>query len=177
MTKAIPNFTLDRRAFMTGTGVLVVALAIPEEFAFAQTPAPNPASRNNPALRADQLSSYVALQPDGSLEVYFGAIDGGQGIEVSIAQMVAEEADIAFDKVRVILGDTRTTLNMGGASGAQGVSRRGTTLGATAAELRRLLLQAASARLKVPVESLRAENGVISVAADPTFAAQASPSR
>ena len=63
MTTAIPNLALDRRAFLTGTGALVVALTMPEEFAFAQTPAPNPASRNNPALRADQLSSYVALQP------------------------------------------------------------------------------------------------------------------
>jgi nicotinate dehydrogenase subunit B len=166
--KSSPALVLSRRTFLSTTGALVVGLVADGALgnAAAQAPAAakaSPASPNNPALSATRLDSYLAIKPDGKVEVYYGAIDGGQGLETSISQMVAEELDLDVDSVSLVLGDSRRTLNMGGASGATGVSRRGTTLAAMAAEARRLLLQAASARLSAPVDQLEVAGGVISV--------------
>ena len=66
--------------------------------------------------------------------------------------MVAEEIDVAYERVRVVMGDSALTLDMGGASAAIGVSHGGTMLRRTAAETRRLLIEMASEKLGVPVE-------------------------
>ena len=58
--------------------------------------------------------------------------------------MVAEEIDVAYERVRVVMGDSALTLDMGGASAAIGVSHGGTMLRRTAAETRRLLIEMAS---------------------------------
>ena len=86
---------------------------------------------------------------------YYGKIDGGQGLGTSIAQMVAEEIDVAYERVRVVMGDSALTLDMGGASAAIGVSHGGTMLRRTAAETRRVLVEMASDKLDVPVTGSR----------------------
>ena len=153
---------LHRRAFLSGGSALLIGLATPTQWAEAQSAAPDPASPNNRKLLATKLDSYLAVNADGSVDVFYGAIDGGQGIEMSIAQMVAEELDAPFDSIRMVLGDSARTVNMGGASGAQGVSRRGTSLMKAAALARKLLLDAAAKRFGVSVESLKVVDGVVS---------------
>src|SRR6185436_17436373 len=92
---------------------------------------------------------------------YYGKIDGGQGLGTSIAQMVGEEIDVAFERVRVVMGDSALTLDMGGASAAIGVSHGGTMLRRTAAETRRVLVEMASGKLGIPVDQLTVTDGVV----------------
>ena len=75
--------------------------------------------------------------------------------------MVAEEIDVAYERVRVVMGDSALTLDMGGASAAIGVSHGGTMLRRTAAEARRLLIEMASDKLGVPAEQLTVTDGVV----------------
>ena len=103
-----------------------------------------------PPLKGDQLSSYISIDADGAVVAYYGKIDGGQGLGTAIAQMVAEEIDVAYERVRVVMGDSALTLDMGGASAAIGVSHGGTMLRRTAAETRRLLIEMASERAWCP---------------------------
>lgn len=156
---------LHRRAFLSGAGALIVALVSDDVLAQAQ--AASPASANNPELLATKLSSYLSLDRDGSVSVFYGAIDGGQGLEISIAQMVAEELDVDVKSIVMVMGDTRQTLNMGGASGAQGVSRRGASLMKAAAFARQLLVERASRRLGLSADQLQVVDGVVSSKADP----------
>jgi nicotinate dehydrogenase subunit B len=148
--------TLNRRAFLTTTGALVVTLASAD---FAQASHPTVTAR--PPLKGDQLSSYITIEADGTVVAYYGKIDGGQGLGTSIAQMVAEEIDVAYERVRVVMGDSALTLDMGGASAAIGVSHGGTMLRRTAAETRRLLVDIASEKLGVPAGELTVTDGVI----------------
>ena len=90
--------TLSRRAFLSTTGALVVALVAPAEFADAATPPPVP---------QDKLSSYISIDPDGSVVAYYGKIDGGQGLGTSIAQMVAEELDVPLERVHLVPAQPR----------------------------------------------------------------------
>jgi CO/xanthine dehydrogenase Mo-binding subunit len=80
--------------------------------------------------------------------------------------MVAEEIDVPFEKVRVVMGDSALTMDMGGASAAVGVSHGGMVLRRTAAEARRLLIEMASRKLGVAAEELTVTDGVVHGKAD-----------
>jgi nicotinate dehydrogenase subunit B len=155
---------LSRRAFLSTTGALVVSLAASAEWSDAS--ADTLAAR--PPLKGDQISSYITIEPDGSVVAYYGKIDGGQGLGTSIAQMVAEEIDVAYEHVKVVMGDSGQTLDMGGASAAIGVSHGGMMLRRTAAETRRLLVEMASHKLGLPADALTVSDGVVHAKADPS---------
>ena len=63
--------------------------------------------------------------------------------------------------VRVVMGDSALTMDMGGASAAVGVSHGGMVLRRTAAEARRLLIEMASRKLGVSVDQLTVTDGVV----------------
>jgi nicotinate dehydrogenase subunit B len=155
---------LSRRAFLSAGGALIVTLTAPAEWADAAT---NGAAAR-PPLKGDQLSSYITIEADGTVVAYYGKIDGGQGLETAIAQMVAEEIDVAYERVRVVMGDSGLTLDMGGASAAIGVSHGGTMLRRTAAEARRLLIEMAAGKLGLPADALTVTDGVVHAIADPS---------
>ena len=153
---------LDRRAFLTTTGALLVSLAAPA--GWSEAAANGAATR--PPVKGDQLDSYITIDPDGTVVAYYGKIDGGQGLGTSIAQMVAEEIDVPYERVRVVMGDSALTMDMGGASAAVGISHGGMVLRRTAAEARRLLIEMASRKLGVAVEQLTVTDGVVHGTAD-----------
>ena len=71
-------------------------------------------------------------------------MDMGQGLFVAIGQMVAEELDVPFKAVTVIMGDTATSVNQGGASGSTGIQLGGKQMRMAAAEARRVLVEMAA---------------------------------
>src|SRR5215469_12294648 len=107
---------IDRRNLFKGTGALVVSFAIPGGFAKAE-----PGGAGKPPLAPDQLDSWLAIKTDGGVVAYFGKMDMGQGVDVAIAQIVADELDVPLARVSVVMGDTALTVNQGGASGSTGV--------------------------------------------------------
>jgi CO/xanthine dehydrogenase Mo-binding subunit len=147
--------TLTRRDLLKGAGALVVSFTLPGAIPSAL------GQSGKPALLPDQLDSWIAVQADGRVTAFFGKMDMGQGVDVAIGQIVAEELDVAFERVTVVMGDTALTCNQGGASGSTGVQRGGATLRFAAAEARRLLLARAAETLGVPVDRLRVRNGVV----------------
>jgi nicotinate dehydrogenase subunit B len=155
MTDTIVSNDLSRRAFLAASGALVVTLTADWSEAAAN------AAAERPPLKGDQLSSYITIDPDGTVVAYYGKIDGGQGLETSIAQMVAEEIEVPYERVRVVMGDSGLTLDMGGASAAIGVSHGGTMLRRTAAEARHLLVDMASQKLGIPAAELAVTDGVV----------------
>ena len=159
----ISTDALSRRAFLTSTGALVVTLAAPSQWASA---AGNGAPAR-PSVTGDQLDSYITIDADGTVVAYYGKIDGGQGLGTAIAQMVAEEIEVAFERVRVVMGDSALTLDMGGASAAIGVSHGGMMLRRTAAEARHLLVEMAAKSLGQPANQLTVTDGVVHAVADP----------
>src|SRR5258708_39942630 len=85
----------------------------------------------------------------------------GRGLAVAVAQMVAEELDVGFDKVAVFMGDTGSSCNQGGASGSTGVSNGARLMRSAAAEARRVLVERGSEKLRTPAADLRVEDGVV----------------
>jgi len=125
------------------------------------------AQGTKPPLTPDQLSSYIAVNADGSVSAFFGKMDMGHGLHVAIGQMVAEELDVAFARVSVIMGDTATSVNQGGASGSTGIQLGGKQMRMAAAEARRVLVEMAAGLLSAPVDQLAVSDGTVSVRSDP----------
>ena len=155
---------LSRREFLKASGSLIVSVAAAGSVATALSQGTSPAViGGKPVLLPNELDSWIAILPDGSVTAYFGKTEMGQGVDVAIAQIVAEELDVAFERVSVVMGDTAFTCNQGGASGSTGIQRGGIALRNAAAEARRILVERAAQRLEVPIESLTVENGVVMV--------------
>ncbi len=68
------TMAVTRRAFLSASGALVVALAVPEAFAESER-------IDRSSVRPDKLSSYISIDRDGTVIAYYGKIDGGQGLE------------------------------------------------------------------------------------------------
>ncbi|HSQ03753.1 MAG TPA: molybdopterin cofactor-binding domain-containing protein [Burkholderiales bacterium] len=155
------DISISRREFLKTSGALVVSVGVPGSVANALGEAS--AVGGKPALLPNELDSWIAVLPDGNVTAFFGKMDMGQGVDVAIAQIVAEELDVAFDKVSVVMGDTAYTCNQGGASGSTGIQRGGMALRNAAAEARRVLVERAAKRLNVSVGELTVDNGVVLV--------------
>jgi CO/xanthine dehydrogenase Mo-binding subunit len=144
-------------------GALVVSVGVPLGLDMVLDHQAALAQGAKPPLMPDQLSSYIAVGADGRVAAYFGKMDMGHGIGVAIGQIVAEELDVAFNKVTVFMGDTATSVNQGGASGSTGIQDGGKQMRVAAAEARRALVEMAAAKLKVPADQLAVSNGIVMV--------------
>ena len=135
------NVHASRRQLLQAMGALMVAAAVPVRAAAAAASAA--VKEMDPA----QIDAWLAVGPDGLVTAFFGKPDVGQGVEVAIAQIVAEELDLPVERVSVVLADTRRTPDQGGVSGSTGVQLGGATLRNIAAEARRLLVERAADEL------------------------------
>ena len=149
MMNAIDTSTLNRRAFLSTSGALVVTLSACGDLTRNTSTAENGLA-TRPPVTPGMLSSYISIEPDGTVVAYYGKIDGGQGLLTSMAQLVAEEIDVPWDRVRLIMGDTALTVNMGGATAGNAIRQAGPIMRQTAAEARRLLIEMGGSALGIP---------------------------
>jgi nicotinate dehydrogenase subunit B len=166
-----PITAVSRREFLKASGALIVSASLPGFVSDALAQADAPASAfgaAKPALVPGELDSWIAVGTDGKVTAFFGKMDMGQSLDIAIAQIVADELDVNVDKVDVVMGDTALTCNQGGASGSTGIWEGAKPLRKAAAEARRVLVDAASAKLGVPAGGLRVDDGVVTALADPS---------
>jgi nicotinate dehydrogenase subunit B len=161
-----PLSRISRRALLKAGGALVVSIGMPIAFDTVLRIGETFAQGARPPLTPEQLSSYIAINADGTISAFFGKTDMGQGVFVAIGQMVAEELDVPFKAVTVIMGDTASSVNQGGASGSTGIQRGGRQLRMAAAEARRVLVEMAAAKLGLPADALTVTDGVVHAKAD-----------
>src|SRR5882672_7197849 len=112
------DLSLSRREFLKASGALVVGAAMPGFVSEALAQGSAAGAAGKPPLVPGELDSWVAILPDGKVTAFFGKMDMGQSVDIAIAQIVADELDVAVDKVDVVMGDTALTCNQGGASGS-----------------------------------------------------------
>ncbi len=169
MATQLKDFAVTRRTVLAGTGALVVSVAAPGFIAKASAQS---ASRfgvkNKRKLEPTELDTWIQINADGKVTAFFGKMDMGQGVDVGIAQIVADELDVKREDVSVVMGDTARTVNQGGASGSTGIERGGVPLRNAAAEARRVLVEYAAKVLNTPADKLEVNGGVVSVAGNPS---------
>jgi CO/xanthine dehydrogenase Mo-binding subunit len=164
MTKMDQPSAFSRRTLLKGAGALVVSVGTTVGLDMMLATREAFAQGAKPPLMPNELSSFIAINADGSVAAYFGKMDMGHGLFVAIGQMVAEELDVPFKAVKVYMGDTANSVNQGGASGSTGVQFGGKQMRMAAAEARRVLLDMAAEKLGTPADQLIVVNGVVSAA-------------
>jgi len=152
---------LDRRRVLAGGGALIVSFSLPDAFAQepqAQTPAPKPPGS---LAKTPYLDSWIRVDADGTITVFTGKAEIGQGVRTAIQQIAAEELDVPFASLKLVTADTGRTANEGYTSGSNSMKDSGTAIQNAAAQVRELLIAEAARRLNVETENLKTENGVV----------------
>jgi CO/xanthine dehydrogenase Mo-binding subunit len=155
---------ITRRQFLKGTGALIISFNLlpPAGKVYAQF-ARLPSGDIDPT----SLDSWLVITPDGFVTFYTSKVELGTGTITALAQIVAEELDVPFDKIKMDSGDTSRTIEQGSTVGSRTIERAGPQIRQAAAAARQELLKLAAARLNAPVDKLAVTDGVVAVAADP----------
>ncbi len=107
------------------------------------------------------LDRWVAVRPDGVVEIRTGKVEIGQGIISTLAQIAAEELDVDYTRIRMIPADTVRSPNEGVTAGSRSTAESGSALQQACAEVRSVFLEAAARRLGTGVDELLVRDGTI----------------
>jgi isoquinoline 1-oxidoreductase len=108
----------------------------------------------------------VRIGEDGRVTIFSGKIEMGQGVITSLAQMAADELDVALESVDMVMGDTDLCPWDMGTFGSMTTRFFGPALRAGAVKARQALVSLAAEELGVAADSLDVEDGVVFVKED-----------
>jgi CO/xanthine dehydrogenase Mo-binding subunit len=112
------------------------------------------------------FNAYLKIGADDRVGCFVGKVELGQGTMTALAMLVAEELDLALDKVDMVMGDTDLCPWDMGTFGSLSIWQFGPVLRGAAAEARGVLLELAAEKLEVPAGQLQIKDGVISKIGD-----------
>jgi len=150
---ASPQFT--RRQFLHTAGALVIAVQFPSLAGAQSLPR---------SLRGNRdLDMWLRIDAGGTVTVFSGKVELGQGIKTALAQVVADELDVSMARVRMATTDTARSPNEGRTVGSNSVPDGGSALRVASAQARQILFENAAAHLGADVNELVVDDGVVRV--------------
>ena len=116
-----------------------------------------------PPILADnpRLDRWVSFASPGEVAVATGRVELGQGVLTGMAQIAAEELDVAMKRIVVRSGDTELTPNEGYTAGSQSMASGGVAMRQACAEVRALMLARAAGVLGCAAAELSVRDGAI----------------
>jgi isoquinoline 1-oxidoreductase len=147
---------LSRRDLLAGSGLFVFFPV--EPLAAFQEPARLPSRQGYPT----DFNAYLRIGADGRVTCLVGKVELGQGAKTSLAQLLAEELDVALEAVDMVMGDTDVCPWDMGTFGSLSIRQFGPVLRGAGAEARAVLLQLAAEHLQAPAGRLQVKAGVVS---------------
>ena len=163
MTTSSAVISFDRREFLKASGVLAIGFSL----SGAASPARAATLRAPKSVAKEAVDSWLTISPDNRVTIFCGKVDLGTGARTALAQMAAEELDVAFDRIEMIMGDTATTPDQWLTAANLTIFQGGSELRRAAASARLALLDRAAQRLGVATSELTVEDGVVQVKANP----------
>ena len=151
-SRSLRQLEFTRRRFLKLVGLAGGGLAIGTHLnAFGETAT---------IVGSAELNAYVQINEDGSVLIYSGAPEMGQGIKTSLPMIVAEEMGANWADVRVLQTPEVNTEKYGGqwTGGAYTLHLNWDLMREMGATAREMLLSAAAKQMELPKNELRAEN-------------------
>jgi CO/xanthine dehydrogenase Mo-binding subunit len=105
------------------------------------------------------LSRWLGFERTGEVRLSPGKVEIGQGIASALAQIAADELDVALSRVRVAPVDTGTSPDEEVTSGSLSIQDSGAAVRQAAADIRALCVAAAASRFGVPVNAVSVVDG------------------
>lgn len=154
---------LTRREFLTRMGLagggLIVTCAVGRVTALAAPKAPR---RGFLSSRVPtDFNAFLRITPNNRATCFVGKIEMGQGVMTSFAQMLAEELDIPYASVDMILGDTQICPWDAGTWGSLSTRFYGVFVKEAACEAKGVLKELAAEKWSCPAKRLITENGFV----------------
>ena len=160
---------LNRRSLLKGAaGALVVGFSFDATVAHAASTVNAPLLRPAKAVAKDLVDSFVSMEPNGKVTIFVGKVDLGTGTKTAMAQIAADELDVAFEQIEMVMGDTATTPDQWITGANLTIAQGGGELRKACATARAALLARAFAKLGAPASELQVSQGVVSLKADPS---------
>ena len=149
----------SRRNFIKTTGCLTIGFSL-GGFSYVY---PSPLVQELPeSLKAQpNINAWLEVLANGHVRIFTGKVELGQGIRTAIAQVAAEELDLAMESVEVVLAETGRTPNEGYTVGSGSIEQSAMAVRYASAAAREKLLQLAARKLNVPTEQLSIDNGKV----------------
>ncbi|MEM7032179.1 MAG: molybdopterin cofactor-binding domain-containing protein [Chloroflexota bacterium] len=107
------------------------------------------------------LDSWIRIDAADTVTIFTGKVEIGQGIKTALAQIAAEELDVAFERIRMAATATPASPNEGYTAGSNSLEASGNAIRVAATEVRYLLLEMATEALEASTNSLVVEDGTI----------------
>ena len=108
------------------------------------------------------FETFIRITADGTVTAFNGHVDLGTGIRTALGQIVAEELDVSFARVVVVLGDTSRVPNQGATIASETIQITAVPLRKAAAQARHFLLARAAERLELAGRAISTiEDGLI----------------
>lgn len=111
----------------------------------------------------NQAGALVHIYTDGSILVNHGGTEMGQGLNTKVAQVVAHELGVAFEKVRVTATDTTKVANTSATAASTGADLNGKAAQDAASQLRVRLAECAARLHGGDAKDVRFANDAVQV--------------
>src|SRR5262245_34891398 len=155
MTAFNARTAFDRRELLKASGVLAIGFSM----SFAAGASRAAALLPPKSVAKDAIDSWLTIGPDDRITIFCGKVDLGTGARTALAQLAAEELDVAFGRIEMVMGDTATTPDQWLTAGNLTIFQGGSELRRAAASARRALVERAAQRLGVPDGELAVGDG------------------
>jgi isoquinoline 1-oxidoreductase beta subunit len=161
--------SIDRRVFLQAGAGLLINIALPERYQLAMQQGPYsgfldppPVDVNSVRLPDGKPNAFIHIAPDESVTFLITRGEMGQGPTTACAQLIAEELECDWSKVRVELAPVDSAL-YGHQTTVGSMTMRTTwdPLRNAGACAREMLITAAAQRWGVDRSQCRAENGFV----------------
>lgn len=106
-------------------------------------------------------TAQIEMNEGGTITLFTGCADIGQGSTTVFAQIAAEELNLPVDAIKVIAADTKFTTNAGATSASRQTYISGNAVREAAGNLRELLIAQGADLLKVPAGHVILDSGFV----------------
>jgi nicotinate dehydrogenase subunit B len=156
-----PIRTLSRREFLKRMGLagggLIIYCQVGDLSAAARAPREGFLASQVPT----DFNAFLQIAADNTVTAFVGKIEMGQGPITSFAQMVAEELDVAYLSVDLVMGDTQRCPWDAGTWGSLSTRHYGVFVKEAASEAKGVLKALAAEKLACPESRLVTRDGHI----------------
>src|ERR1700679_451281 len=174
---------ISRRAFVAGTGAIVVGFSLPRYIGAGSAraadlppvniynfppPAPvNPVPTATDGLTPASVDTWVRVGADSNVTIFTGKCELGTGTATATLQIAADQLSVSMDQLKLVNPDTWRTADQGVSSGSQTMLTQWSDgVRQACAAARAQLLKLAAVELGQPVSALTISQGIVSVVGD-----------